>query len=260
MILDPVNSVTSIEFYRKVAKQSLGRSLLYLCYLSAVCSIVWTIRLDPAIMASYDWFAKAAPPLTFSDGKVSSDLKGPLILQHPSIQQIAVAIDTTRTEAVTPQMMEDSHVILYLTANSLYVSQQNGRIEVLDLARAPTPRPIRIDAEFYHFARPYLTRLLYPSTLVIFFCFFMVWNACAGLVYSLAAMAANAIAGAGLAYASLYSISVYAQTLACILQLIFLFMPGAGQAIPAFPLILFVLTSVYIWLAVKRNAPPAAAA
>jgi len=257
MILDPVNSVTSIEFYRKVAKQSLGRSFLYLCYLAAIFAIAGTIaakmHLDPVINETFDWLEKSAPPLTFSGGKITSALTAPLTLRHPSIKEVAVTIDTARTDAVTPQMIDDAQVVAYLTANSLYLKQQNGRIEVYDLSKAPTPKPVVIDAGFYRTARIYLTRLLYPLALVILFLAFAVWKSLTALGYSLVALAANASTGAGLAYAPLYNISLYAQTLVAVIQTLMLFLP---TAIPLFPVIAIALTSAYIWLAVKRNSPP----
>jgi hypothetical protein len=258
VILDPINSITSLNFYRKVAAQSLGRTFLYLFYLAALFALVGTaaakLRLDPAINETFDWLEKSVPTLTFSGGKLSSALTAPLTLRHPSVKDVAFTIDTTRTDPVTPQMMEDSQVIAYLTANALYLRQQNGRLDVYDLSKTPVLKPVVIDADFYREARTYLTRFLYPLALAFIFFAFAAWKACATLGYSLVALAVNSATGAGLEYGRLYSVSLYAQTLAAVVQAISLFTPAG---IPFFPVLAAGLTSLYIGLAVKRIAQPA---
>lgn len=261
MILDPVNSVTSISFYRKVAKQPLGRAFLYLFYVSLLFSLAATaalkVRLGPALNETFDWLAQAAPPLVFSDGKATSSLTAPLTLRHPSMKEIAVTIDTARTEPITPQLMDASGVIAYLTANSFYLKQQNGGIEVYDLAKTASAKPITLDAAFYRNAGRLLSRILYPLSFVVMFFVFAAWKGCAALVYSLLALLANSTLDARLEYGPLFCVSVYAQTLVIVVQAIFLFMP---VGIPFFGAISVLLTGAYIWLGVRANLEPAPAA
>lgn len=260
MILDPINSITSIDFYRKIARQSFGRSALYLAYLALLFSVTGTIafkvKVGPAINETFQWLENSVPPLTFSGGKITSALAAPLTIRHPRVQEVALTIDTPRTEPVTPQLMEERHVMAYLASNAFYLMQKNGKIEVYDFSRAAGTRPVVLDAAFYRNANRIMNRVIYPIALTLTFLLFLLWKGCSSLVYSLVALAINQVAEAGLAYGALFNISVYAQTLVIALQGILLFMPAG---IPLFWLAALVITGIYIWLAVKRNSQPAPA-
>src|SRR5271163_4772847 len=102
MLLDPINAVTSVNFYRKVAAQPWWRSAFYLAYLSVFFSLAFAVSLKihagPHIDATFEWLKKETPPMTFVDGKLTSALTQPLTLRHPEYTQIALVIDTARTD------------------------------------------------------------------------------------------------------------------------------------------------------------------
>ena len=85
MILEPINSITSIEFYKKVAQRSPGRTILYLAYLSAlyaVGSAVWlNLYSMPLQMKTVEWLADKVPTLTFAEGRLSSAAKEPVTIR-----------------------------------------------------------------------------------------------------------------------------------------------------------------------------------
>ena len=256
MILDPVNSITSVNFYKKISTQSLGRSILYLCYLAALFSITGTVALKvkagPVIKETFRWLEQSMPPLTFSRGKVSSPVSGPLTLRHPKMAEVALIIDTQRGEPATPELMGEQKVIAYLTGNALYLLRSRNRVESYDFSKSPS-RTVVVNAEFYRMAEKTLRQILYPIAIAAIFVMFLAWKTCASLMYSLIALAVNAQADARLGYKSLFNITVYAQTLVIALQSIFLFMP---VGIPLFRLAAFALTGLYIWLAVNKIAAP----
>lgn len=256
MILDPVNSITSVNFYRRIPGQSLKRSALYLCYMAALFSIAGTValkvKLGPVIEETFVWLENSMPPLTFSKGQVTSPLKQPLTLRHPQVAEVGLIIDTMRTEPVSAQQMEDQKIIAYLTANSLYLLKSRGRAEVYDFSKSAA-KTITIDADFYRKADKGLGKILYPAALIAIFLAFLVWKTAASLVYSLLAVTTAALLDAKLAYKNLFTLSLYAQTLVIALQTIFLFMP---MGIPYFRLVAFIITGIYIVLAVKANMPP----
>ncbi len=264
-VLDPINSITSVNFYRKVAQQSARRTVLYLVYVALLFSVAAAtaikLRVGPALDETFHWLETSVPTLQFSNGKLTSDAPMPVTLRHPDYSDLAVTIDTSRVEPVTPEMLEKDRLAAYVTSNAVYLQQGQGEVRVIDLSKSATNRPVKIDASFFESSRQVLDRALYPVSFALVFLFFLVWKALASLFYSLVAMTINNSAQTRLSYRQLLGIAVYAQTLIVLLQGIFLFMP-VGMPAPA--LVSLILTSVYIWLAVKRtqtpDAPPPAAA
>ena len=257
MILDPVNSVASLDFYKKVAGQSFWRSLLYLCHLgglfAVLCTFAIKLKVGPIIDETFNWLARSVPTMTYANGRVTSSSPGPLKLQHPRMPEIAVMIDTTRTDAVTPQQLEEAKVMAFLSASAFYLRHQSGKVEVYDLSKTPSgTRPLTIDPAFFRTANTLMSRVLYPLALVITFGVFLIWKLLSSLIYSVVALLINAIGAGGLAYSELFNIAVYAQTLVVFLQILALFLPFT---IPALPLLSILITSVYLWLAVKRQSP-----
>lgn len=261
LLLDPVNAVTSIGFYRKVAAQSMGRTFLYLLYLGLVFSIATAaamrIRVGPAISETFVWLEKSVPPLTFSGGRVSSSLTEPLALRHPQVPEVAFIIDTNRETPVTPDELTQNKAMAYLTSNAFYIQQRPGKVEVYDFSKTPSPKPVTIDSKLYRDADQILGRILYPATFIVAFLIFLVWKGLSSLFYSVVALIVNAGAQAQLEYGTLFKLGVYAQTLVIVLQSVFLFMP---VAIPLFNLIAVAATTAYLWLAIKKIKEPAPAA
>lgn len=259
ILLDPVNAVTSIAFYRKVAAQTAGRTALYLVYLAAVFALAATaamrVRVGPAISETFVWLEKSVPPLSFSNGRMSSTLTEPLVLRHPQVPDVAFGIDTNRVEPVTPDDMARDKVMAYLTSNAFYVQQRPGQVEVYDFSKAPQAQPVVIDGRFYRQADQMMGRILYPATLLVAFLVFLAWKGWASLFYSVVALIVNAGAQAELPYGALFRLSVYAQTLVIALQIIFLFMP---VQIPFFGFLAVAVTTAYLWLAVKKVKEPEA--
>jgi hypothetical protein len=254
MILDPVNSVANVDFYKKISGQSVGRSFLYICYLGGLfafaCTIAVKIYVGPAVDETFKWLESSVPPLTLSAGKVTSTQTEPVKLQHPTIPEVAMVIDTLRVDPVTPQLMEEQKVMGYLTSNAFYLRDQRGKVEIHDLSKWPAEaKPVQIDAPFFRSASIVMSRVLYPAALIVTFFVFLAWKGTATMLYSLAALAANSISHASLSYPALLNIAVYAQTLAIGVQTLALFLPFR---LPMLPISLG-LTGIYIWLAVKRH-------
>ena len=261
LLLDPVNGITSIQFYRKVAAQGLGRTVLYLLYLGGVFAIAAGVaaklRIGPAIDGTFTWLESSMPPLTFANGKVSSPATGPVVVRHPQFPELALVVDTSREEPVTPQLLEQNKAKAYLTQKALYLEERNGKMDVFDYSKSMGPGPIVIDGTFYRSAAGVMNRLLIPATAVMGFLMFVVWRTLTSLFYSLIAVIINSVAETSLAFTPLFNIAVYAQTLVIVLQIIFFFMP---VRIPLFGLAAPVATGIYIWLALKAIKEPAPAA
>lgn len=254
-LLDPVNSITSVQFYKKVASQPSGRTAGYLAYVSVLFAIMATVafkvRLGPSIDQTFVWLANSVPPLEFSAGKVTSTA-GPVLLRHPELPELAVQIDTSRVEPVTVALMQELKVKGFLSANALYMLDPQGSLKVNDFSKATSDKPFKVDPAFFQQANRLLSRALYPVTFALAFAFFLAWKLFSSLFFSVVALVIAMIAQAKLSYGALFSIAVYAQTLIIAVQSIFLFMKAP---LPLAPLISLGATTTYLWLAIKATAP-----
>ncbi len=262
MILDPLNAITSVNFYRKVAVQRVSRTIGYLIYVALLFALAATaavkVRLAPEVEKACAWLGQAMPVLTLQNGKMSSATAAPVTVRYPELTDFAFTVDTARAEPVTADILDTNKVIGYVTSDALYLRGAQGRVEAYQFAKDASPKPVVIDAAFYQSASRVLVRLLYPLTLVFAFLFTAVWKIAAALFYALPAVMINAMMEGGLSFDALFNIAAYAQTLVIALQAIFLFMP---TGIPGFPVIALISTGVYTWLAIKRlKEPPAAPA
>jgi len=257
ILLDPINSITSVEFYKKVAGQSLGRSFLYLCYLGVLFSIVFLVFLKthvwPSLQETFQWLETSVPAVTYAKGRLSTPTAEKVTVRHPRVTEVAFTIETRRVEPVTAQMMTDDKVSAYVTGSALYVLQPGGKVEVYDFSKVPSAQTKVFDAKFYRELARDLRLILYPLGFVAAFAVFATWKLAATLFYSLIALLINGVAEAGLAFKPLFNLSVYAQTLVIVVQCILLLFPAQ---VPQFTLLAAVATTVYLWLAIKRITPP----
>ena len=253
MILDPINAITSINFYKKVSAQRLGRTFGYLAYLGLLFSLVFTVmlrtRLWPLLEGAFHWMETDVPTITYANGRLSTPTNERLILRYPALPQIAVALDTARITPVTAQEMADAKVLAYATSNALHVMKGAGRIEAYDLSKGPG-KPFVLDAKFYQDLARGISMTLYPAGFVACFVVFCLWKALAAIFYSLIALISNGASESGWEYKPLFNISAYAQTFLVVVQAILLLVPSR---IPFFPIIAVVATGTYIWLAIRKN-------
>ena len=163
------------------------------------------------------------------------------------------ADDARRAEPVTAQTLAQEKATAYLTGGALYILQPGGKVEVYDFSKVPTTETRVFDAKFYRELARDLGLVLYPLGFAAAFAIFMVWKLVSTLFYSLIALVVNGVAEAGLEFKPLFILSVYAQTLVIVVQCILLLVPAQ---VPQFTLLSAVATTVYLWLAIKRLAPP----
>ena len=255
MIQDLLGSVASSQAYRRFALEKTSRTILYLFFISLLFtvggSVAMQLRVGPVVDETFAWLAAEVPTLTFSAGKVTSADPAPKRLVHPKAQEVAVMIDTARTEPVTLQFMQEAKVLAYLTNNALYIEQQQGKIEIYDLSKAALERPMIVDSKFFREASGALKKVVYPLAILTVFVFAAAWTALAGLFYSLFAMLLNSLAGGALTFGALYQIAIHAQTAALLVRIVMSFLPFI---VPLSGLLTILITSVYLWMAVRANA------
>ena len=258
MIQDLLGSIASTQAYRRFAAEKASRTILYLFFISLLFtiggSIAMQMRIAPVVDETFAWLGAEVPALTFSAGKVTSSDPTPKRLEHPKAPEVAVMIDTARIEPVTLQTMKEAKVLAYLTNNALYIEQQQGKIEVYDLSKAALERPMVVDAKFFRDAAVALKKVVYPLAVLTVFVFASAWTAFAGLMYTLVAMLLQAIGGGALGFGALYQIAIHAQTTALLARIIMAFLPFP---VPMAGLLTILITTVYLWLAVKAHAAAA---
>ncbi len=273
--LDPINAITSVQFYKRVAQQSAARTFGYLCYISlvfaAAATVALKVKLGPSIDSTFDWLAKSVPAMEFADGHITAPFKGPITVQHPDYRELTLVIDLDRAQPVTPATLDAAKAMAYLTANALYLRRQPmpgesgasglgsapasgaaAALEVFDFAKAKTAH-VSIGPAFFDSAKRLFNRIMYPIAFVLGALFFGLWRLLVTLLYSVVlALLMNSASEANLPYSQLLPITLYAQTLIIALQIIFLFMP---VGIPFGPAVSLAATGTYIWLALKAQLP-----
>jgi len=258
MIQDLLGSIASTQAYRRFAAEKSSRTVLYLFFISLIFtvggSIAMQMRIGPVVDQTFAWLAAEVPTLTFSAGKVTSSEPAAKRLVHPQAPEVAVMIDTARTEPVTLQLMQESKVLAYLTNNALCIDQ-GGKLETYDLSKAALERPMVVDSKFFREAAGALKKVVYPLAIVTVFVFAAGWTAFAGLFYTLVAMLLQSIGGGALTFGALFQIAIHAQTTALLARIVMSFLPFV---VPLSGLLTIIITSVYLWLAVKANAAAAA--
>ena len=261
MLMDPVYSVIRIPFYRDVPRRSMVKTAGHLLYLAFLFSLVLTAflyyKLNPLIHESADWLANSMPAISFADGKATSTLTTPLILRHPRDQRLGILIDTNRTTPVTYEELFNQHILFCLTQNAVYyLNPEKGTLEQNTLANVNNKKPFTLSSDFYQKLAETMTKMMYPIMLPAFWIIFFAWFIFTAVFYSLVGLGINAAISGGLEYDSLYKLAVYAQTPSILLQMILLPRPlPAGAKF----LLYLLVTSVYLWQAIRQNAPQAPA-
>ena len=132
MFTDLIASLTSMSAYRRFAGEKPSRTAAYVAFLSLIfvmaLSVAIKIRLTPLFDQTFDWLKTTMPAITFSAGKVTSAALTPTLVEHPRFKEVAVMIDTNRTDPVTPAQMKEAKVLAYLTSNALYL-ERDSRLE-----------------------------------------------------------------------------------------------------------------------------------
>ena len=255
-LIDPINSVTSLQYYRKAARHSLARALFYLFYLSIIVTlvsgyVVWR-RTLPLMRAEFSWLGKALPTLTLDKGRLSGDVKAPFVLVEPH-NFFSVVVDPSRVKPVTAEDLESKHAQVYVSQDALTILKQPGVVQSFDLGQLRRDAPLRIDAKFWNATGKAAASMLLLFVLLGLPVFFFVWKLLATAFYSVMALALNSMLEARLSYRELFNVALYAQTFFIALRLLFLFFP---RPMPQPLFIALVSTSVYIGLAIKTISTP----
>lgn len=256
MFIDLIASLTSPSAYRRFAGEKPLRTAAYTAFLSLIfvmaLSVAIKIRLAPLFDQTFDWFKTAMPAVTFSAGKVTSTALTPTRIEHPRFKGVALMIDTTRIDPVTPAQMSENKVLAYLTNNAMYL-ERDGRLEVFDLAKSAAAKPVTIDATSYAEMERIFNWVFYPLVVLFFFVIFAVSLCFFGAVYSLAGMLVASLTGAELSYGDLFQMSIHAQSATVLLRVVDALSP---VSIPLSGALSLALSVTYLTLAIRAAGRP----
>ncbi|MFI5363078.1 MAG: DUF1189 family protein [Elusimicrobiota bacterium] len=265
MLPDLLDSVLRPGAYRRVAAESGARAAAYAAVLSHVVvgagGIGVKLRLAPLFTETFAWLEASMPPLTFAAGGVTSSTPGPVRLEHPTIKEVAVTIDTARKDPVTIAQMEDAKVIAYLTGGTLYLDRGSAaapadRLETIDLTKSAPERSVTVDANMYKEMERAFDWVFYPALMLFFFLIFALALALGALVYALIGKIFGSLAGGSLEYAALFRIAIHAQTAGSLLYALDATLP---RAIPYFEYASAAMSLAFLWLGVRSAAKAAPA-
>ena len=263
MVPDLLDSLLRPASYRRFAGEPRGRSAAYVAFLAAIFigafGFAAKLRLAPLFSETFHWLQTSMPALHVSGGKIESVPPAPVRLEHPRYKEVALMIDTSRKDPVTPKIMDDLKVNAFLASNALYI-KNDGHVEALDLSTSGAERPTTIDADSYKAMERAFDWVFYPALLLLMFLLFALWLTTFGLLYALAGMIVSSVAGAGLGFAALYRIALHAQTAAALLYALDSLLPWA---VPGLAVLSPVLSLTFLWLGIRGAsgaavAPPAA--
>ncbi|MBI3566203.1 MAG: DUF1189 family protein [Elusimicrobia bacterium] len=265
MFPDLLDAVSRPAAYRRFSAEKAGRTASYVAFLSlifvAAIGVAVKLRLAPLFTETFSWLETNMPTIDFAGGVVTATPPGPTRLEHPRTKDVALMVDTTRKDPVTSAQMTESKVLAYLTGNALYLDRGSGQVETIDLSKAASERPIKVDAGTYKGMEAAFDWIFYPALLLFFFLAFALSILVSGLVYALVGMLLASAARATLSYAQLLRLGIHAQTAGCALYALDALSP---VAIPLLPLVSAGLSLTFLWLGVRAHgsadAPPPAPA
>jgi hypothetical protein len=260
LLLGPVLAIIDPGYYARMARESLGRAMLYVLYLSAVTAVVFGLTLERWWLPECDdfvaWAAARLPAITFTKDGVVSPAPQPFELVHPAYGML-LRLDTGRD---VPELDHDPP-FLTITRTRMALAQQRGEGEapeyrILDVVpHGDADRASWTDrtfdgataAQIYATVRPWLHGLILVAVGATF-----VWKMLAGLLYSLFALVANAVLRARLPYPTLLTLTLFALTPTMVLEWLawsgVIPWPAGGAG--------SLVTVLYVFLAVRSAAMP----
>jgi hypothetical protein len=261
ILLAPIYALFSKEFYRRVLAARLSRGFLYLLYVTGmVITVFFVLAMTqgmPQVDQFVEWVKKEMPPLTWTADGLQMKVESPYAMVHPQFGPLAT-FDMTVTEADADKI---GNFPVYVTAKKVYVRQQVNDLRVIDLvppastpaaAEVPAnvPQSVQITGEIvdriYQQAKPWVIAIIFVSFTIIFY----VMTVIQGLICSLVGLIFNRFRNSKLSYGAILNASFFAMTATFILEILRAVIPVLS-AIPGGFLVNLLLTSVYLFLAIK---------
>ena len=251
-------SLFSGRFYQNILKSSLIKGFLYLTYLAFLGSLAFMtiifLKWVPMAEDFLDWFAHKMPPLTLTEQGITSPVKQPYAMTHPTFGTI-LALNTDKEDA-TPEDIKNT--FFYVTKKKIYANDPiRNKVQVIDLFspknKPSHPLPQTITGEsvrsFYFRAKPMFLTIL--SLLLAGFVF--LWKLIDALLCSLIALLLNQFREEKFSYSALLNVSIFSLTTVSLLQFLNLSSPDFHIPLPIWVKIL--IGTIYLGFALLIASP-----
>lgn len=237
------NSVTNFKAYTYLAKEKVGKAILYLLFLSLILGAIAVIRpvyeFNKGVGDLITSIKEECPDFKLEDGKLSVDGKMPIKFKS---DKDTVIIDTTGNTAEAS--IDGYENAILVTADSITIKDHSSyRVtKFKDLQGFTMTKNDIVKWSS-------LLKLLTILVCIFRYIYFVVAKGLSALLISLIALIINSIFKTKLKYGSLFSISIYTLTLPILLKAI---IETVGVSIPYFWLIYHGFAVLYLILAMNE--------
>ena len=246
-------AVTDFDSYRRVFEQSLGKSLLYLLYLSAHWALVLSLAFSwlqlPDVYRLIHWARDNFPPLEIHQGELRVQAEQPLVKKYLGDSIYTFVFDTTGGHEPLYRFNEPAVVF---TGKNLYLLRE-GETHTwpwtqLQQIFYPSDPFILGRKQWEDFER-WLKWIYFPLIYSMLLTMALVAKAIQAVFLTFFAMSAGARHGVRLPFRHYYTIALYSLTPAVVIELI---VAASGQDIPYLGIISLAMAAIYAYLATHR--------
>jgi Protein of unknown function (DUF1189) len=241
-----LSSIQDFGFYRRIFRQPLKDSLVFLVLFSILVSLLSTIitfiYLSPDIRHFLSWAKTNAPAISVSEGVLSVSAGQPLVLKYRSDETWILVFDTTGVYKNTSDFNEP----VILLGREELVLRIKGQVQTYSWKDFGT---FEVNADNIGFLSLALQGIIFPLGFIIHLFIALISKSLqAVLVSPLAYSIANSY-GVRLPFRSSFAIALYSLVPATALDLL---VKASGMNISFFMFIYITAAIIYTYLATKK--------
>lgn len=257
-LFSPIYSFYHRDFYRRVIQSKLGRSLLYLAYLTLLSTLMLLITLmsfAPKADQFVGWLKSEFPPLIWTQEGLRLRGGESYTIIHPEWGPLAV-FDTRIKEISSSEEMGGAFV--FVTAQKLYLKKNPDSLQVYDLRslmeqKGQEPRyGQEIRGDWIESVYRSIKFLILFSIPLFLYPFLYVLYLVEAIFYSWFGLIFNFGRSSKLSYGQIFNLTVYAMTPAIFILYLHPIFPVLNKVPFGFPGSLLI-TFIYLYFAVKRT-------
>jgi len=241
-----LSSIQDFGFYRRIFRQPLKDSLIFLVLFSVLVSLLSTIitfiYLSPDIRDFFSWAKTNAPAISVSEGVLNISAGQPLLLKYRGDETWVLVFDTTGVYKNTSDFNEP----VILLGREELVLRIKGQVQTYSWKDFGT---FEVNSENIGFLSLALQGIIFPLGFIIHLFIALISKSLqAVLISPLAYSVANSY-GVRLPFRSSFSIALYSLVPATALDLL---VKASGMNISFFMFIYITAAIIYTYLATKK--------
>jgi len=241
-----LSAIQDFGFYRKIFRQPLRDSLVFLLLFSILAALLLTIitfiHLSPELNHFFNWAETNAPAISISEGILSVEAEQPLILKYRGNETWVLVFDTTGVYQDTGDFNEP---VILLSRENLVI-RIKGQVQTYEWKEFGT---FSVNSDNIGMLSTASQLIILPIGFVFFLLVSLVSKAVqAVLISPLAYSVANSY-GVRLPFRSSFAIALYSLVPATALDLL---VKASGMNISFFMFIYITAAIIYTYLATKK--------